>query len=137
MYLFCTPRKQAFGVFTRYLLLFTYTTFFVHFVKELPSHLAHSKLLLRSQPNHVSIPLFLCTFFVHFVKELPSHLAHSKLLFKNINFEALITSNAQTTGVSQWKANSKPTFSRIGKRSLEGTEIPPALAGWFFIVLLL
>ncbi|MBR2299286.1 MAG: type II secretion system protein [Alphaproteobacteria bacterium] len=47
----------------------------------------------------------------------------------------LITSNAQTTGVSQWKANSKPTFSRIGKRSLEGTEIPPALAGWFFISL--
>ncbi|MBR2299670.1 MAG: hypothetical protein IJ870_03750 [Alphaproteobacteria bacterium] len=45
----------------------------------------------------------------------------------------MITSNAQTTGVSQWKANSKPTFSRIGKRSLEGTEIPPALAGWFFI----
>ncbi len=45
----------------------------------------------------------------------------------------LITSNAQTTGVSRWKANSKPTFSRIGKRSLEGTEIPPALAGWFFI----
>ncbi|MBR2299946.1 MAG: leucine-rich repeat domain-containing protein, partial [Alphaproteobacteria bacterium] len=39
-----------------------------------------------------------------------------------------------TTGVSQWKANSKPTFSRIGKRSLEGTEIPPALAGWFFIL---
>ena len=38
----------------------------------------------------------------------------------------LITSNAQTTGVSRWKANSKPTFSRIGKRSLEGTEIPPA-----------
>ncbi|MBR6409141.1 MAG: hypothetical protein IKS23_02730, partial [Alphaproteobacteria bacterium] len=26
-----------------------------------------------------------------------------------------------TTGVSRWKANSKPTFSRIGKRSLEGT----------------
>ncbi|MBR2299457.1 MAG: virulence RhuM family protein [Alphaproteobacteria bacterium] len=39
-----------------------------------------------------------------------------------------------TTGVSRWKANSKPTFSRIGKRSLEGTEIPPALAGWFFIL---
>ncbi|MBR2299573.1 MAG: hypothetical protein IJ870_03245 [Alphaproteobacteria bacterium] len=47
--------------------------------------------------------------------------------------KVLITSNAQTTGVSRWKANSKPTFSRIGKRSLEGTEIPPALAGWFFI----
>ena len=46
----------------------------------------------------------------------------------------LITSNAQTTGVSRWKANSKPTFSRIGKRSLEGTEIPSALAGWFFII---
>ncbi|MBR2298974.1 MAG: tRNA pseudouridine(55) synthase TruB [Alphaproteobacteria bacterium] len=36
-------------------------------------------------------------------------------------FFVLITSNAQTTGVSRWKANSKPTFSRIGKRSLEGT----------------
>ena len=48
----------------------------------------------------------------------------------------LITSNAQTTGVSRWKANSKPTFSRIGKRSLEGTEIPPALAGWFFTFLI-
>ncbi|MBR2299533.1 MAG: hypothetical protein IJ870_03045 [Alphaproteobacteria bacterium] len=46
----------------------------------------------------------------------------------------LITSNAQTTGVRRWKANSKPTFRRIGKRSLEGTEIPPALAGWFFIL---
>jgi len=26
-----------------------------------------------------------------------------------------------TTGVSRWFAHSKPTFSRIGKRSLEGT----------------
>ncbi|MBR2300187.1 MAG: hypothetical protein IJ870_06435 [Alphaproteobacteria bacterium] len=33
----------------------------------------------------------------------------------------MITSNALSTGVSRWKANSKPTFSRIGKRSLEGT----------------
>ncbi|MBR2299896.1 MAG: hypothetical protein IJ870_04920 [Alphaproteobacteria bacterium] len=49
----------------------------------------------------------------------------------------MITSNARTTGVSRWKANSKPTFSRIGKRSLEGTEIPPALAGWFFMYVLM
>ena len=32
-------------IYARSKLLFTYTTSFVHFVKELPAYLAHSKLL--------------------------------------------------------------------------------------------